>query len=202
MADRPRDIPSVEHASLRVLQVVEATTAGVGRHVLELSVGLQQAGHAVTVACPAVREGAQRDTGFVDRLRAAGVPIALVPMRRSLRPLADWRAYRALARLIGLQSKRYDVIHCHSSKAGALGRLAARRAAGLSRPAVVYTPHAFAFLGAGRLPQRWFYRAVERWLGRTATDLLICDGPSELALARQRADRPGRTAGDGGRDCH
>jgi hypothetical protein len=65
-----------DHHPLRVLYVVEATTAGVGRHVLDLSVQVQRLGGDVTVACPLVREKARQDTGLVDRLRQAGVAAA------------------------------------------------------------------------------------------------------------------------------
>lgn len=170
---------------LKVLHVVEATTAGVGRHVLDLCVHMRRAGLAVTVACPRVREQAQADTLFVDRLQAAGVPVATVPMRRGIHPLADTWACVRLGRL--MRCTEYDVVHTHSSKAGVLGRLAAWRN-GIS--AVVYTPNAFAFLGARNRCVAWLYRTVERWLGWRLTDALICVSRSEMALAQQEAIAP------------
>jgi len=170
---------------LSILHVVEATTAGVGRHVLDLSSQMHRAGLAVTVACPPVRQVARQDTAFVDRLQAAGVPVVPVPMRRNIHPLADLRAYRELLRLI--RHGGYNVVHTHSSKAGVLGRLAARRAGVLVS---IYTPNAFAFLSAGNRLVAWLYRWIERWLGHNATDALICVSPSELALARQQAIAP------------
>jgi glycosyltransferase involved in cell wall biosynthesis len=170
---------------LEVLHVVEATTAGVGRHVLDLCGHMRQAGLDVTVACPQVRERAMRDTAFVDRLRAAGVMVVDVPMRYGVHPLLDSRDYGRLVRLMRYQD--FDVVHAHSSKAGVLGRLAAQRC---RVPAVVYTPNAFAFLGARDRFRRWLYRSVEQWLGRTMTDMLICVSRSEMALARQWAIVP------------
>jgi glycosyltransferase involved in cell wall biosynthesis len=170
---------------LRVLHIVEATTAGVGRHVHDLCLHMGRAGLEVMVACPRRREGAGQDVAFVERVAAAGAAVTVVPMRRSISPYADFRAYRALVRLIGREG--LDVVHAHSSKAGALGRLAARRA---GCPAVVYTPSAFAFLGARRRWSRWLYEGIERWLGRHATDALICVSGSELALARARSIVP------------
>jgi glycosyltransferase involved in cell wall biosynthesis len=171
--------------ALQVLQVVEATTAGVGRHVLDLSAGLVELGVDVTVACPPVREGAERDVALVERLAARGVAVAPLPMRRAIRPAADWRAYRALLAL--LRRERFDVVHAHSSKAGVLARLAARRA---GVPAVAYTPHAFAFQGAPRRPSGRLYRGLERWLGHRATDRLICVGRSERELALRHCIAP------------
>jgi glycosyltransferase involved in cell wall biosynthesis len=165
---------------LRVLHVVEATTAGVGRHVIDLSTHMRRAGLDVVVACPRVRENAQADTRFVDNLAAEGVPVSIVPMRRGVHPMADMRAYVHLSRLI--RHRAYDVVHAHSSKAGVLGRLAAWRG---HVSAVVYTPNAFAFLGARDGWACWLYRTVERWLGWRLTDALICVSRSEMALAEQ-----------------
>ena len=173
---------------MKVLHVVEATTAGVGRHVLDLCVHLRRADLQIVVACPRVRDDARKDTAFVDSLREAGIPATLVPMRRRIHPPADLRATFRLAKLI--RRERVDVVHGHSSKAGALARLAALRVRSSERPAVVYTPNAFAFLGARRPATRWLYLAVERWLGRRATDAVICVSRSEMALAQRHAIVP------------
>ncbi len=170
---------------LRILHVVEATTGGVGRHVIDLATAMQRLGPAVTVACPPVRDRARRDTAFVERLRAAHIPVAILPLRSGIHPLADARGYARLVSL--LRETRFDVVHSHSSKAGALGRLAARRC---GVPASVYTPNAFAFLGASNPLTRWLYRTIERRLGRRWTDALICVSPSERDLTLRQAIAP------------
>jgi glycosyltransferase involved in cell wall biosynthesis len=169
---------------LRVLHIVEATTAGVGRHVLDLSRQMHKAGLDVSVACPEVRKAARQDTSFVDRLRAAGVQVVIIPMWRRIQPLADMRAFVCLARLIAQGA--YDVVHAHSSKAGGLGRVAAWR----SEAAVVYTPNAFAFVDTGNRFRGWLYQMIERWLGQHMTDALICVSASELEVARRQAIAP------------
>jgi glycosyltransferase involved in cell wall biosynthesis len=108
-----------------------------------------------------------------------------VPMRYGVHPLVDFRDYGRLVRL--MQYQDFDVVHAHSSKAGVLGRLAARRC---RVPAVVYTPNAFAFLGARDRFRRCLYRSVEQWLGRMMTDMLICVSRSEMALSDQWAIVP------------
>ena len=55
---------------LRVLQVIEATTAGVKRHVLSLVRALDTERFQVTVACPSVRSHAYGDDSFSSELRA------------------------------------------------------------------------------------------------------------------------------------
>ena len=124
---------------LRVAEVIEATENGTKKHVLQLMAHVDRARYELELVASNLRdpEGFQRD---IDRLRAEGFVVHLVPMARTVHPLRDLRALVLLARLFRRQ--RYDVVHCHSSKAGFLGRLAALLA-GCRH--IVYTPHCFSF---------------------------------------------------------
>jgi glycosyltransferase involved in cell wall biosynthesis len=73
---------------------------------------------------------------------------------------------------------RYDVVHTHSSKAGFLGRFAARIA---RVPAVVHTPHGYYFLNEPHGRKRSFYLSLERLAGLVATDCLIALSSTELS---------------------
>jgi glycosyltransferase involved in cell wall biosynthesis len=92
---------------------------------------------------------------------AADVTFRLPDLRREFSPLADLRAIRALSKLI--REQQYDVVHTHCSKAGFLGRIAARRA---SCPVVVHTCHAFAWqvadAGSKSTPRRLLSSAARR----------------------------------------
>ncbi|MCH7896914.1 MAG: glycosyltransferase family 4 protein [candidate division NC10 bacterium] len=86
---------------------------------------------------------------------------------RSPSPLKDlvafWKIYRLLRR------GRFDLIHTHTSKAGIIGRFAARMA---GVPHIVHTPHGQAFNGyAGRMLTTLFV-LLERWAA-TFTDRII-----------------------------
>jgi glycosyltransferase involved in cell wall biosynthesis len=164
---------------VRVLQVMEATIGGTKRHLLELTRGLRDLGYDVEVACPRVRFEAFGDVSFWDDLIAAGIPAHELPMER--RPLApaNVRATRSLAAL--LRRGRYDVVHAHSSIAGAVARPAARLA-GRPRPRAVYTPHGFAFLSPGSATRQRLFLAAERLLGRL-TDRLIAVSATEAGEA-------------------
>src|SRR4051812_19161135 len=108
-------------AGIRVMQVLEATAGGTARHLIEIASGLRAAGAEVHVVC-----ALRRDAGFgaeLARLRAVGVTVTELDMRRRIAPLADAQAVWRLARLF--EETRPDVIHLHSSKAGGIGRLAA-----------------------------------------------------------------------------
>jgi glycosyltransferase involved in cell wall biosynthesis len=170
---------SVDGQGRRVLQVLQPEDGGVAQHVLDLSLGLSERGWEVEVAAPA------RCTAL-PRLRAAGVPVYTVPLVRAP-ARADARALRALRALDG--ARRYELVHAHSSKAGAI----ARAALGPARR-LVYTPHCFAFSFTAdlRVVERAAYWAVEQLLiPRTAALIAVSEWEAEqasraLAGARSR----------------
>jgi glycosyltransferase involved in cell wall biosynthesis len=161
---------------LRVLQVVEATTAGVRRYVTALAVGLRARGVDVAVAAPSQRREHYGDTAFVGDLRQQGVPFYAVPMQRRI-GVRDGAALVALRRL--LRTRRFCLVHTHSSKGGFLGRLAAHSC----NTPVVHTPNGLYFLektGVGRQ----FYLALERLAGRLATAMVAVSGDERDVLVQ------------------
>lgn len=86
-----------------------------------------------------------------------GVEFHQLPsMVRRLRPLSDLRALLALVRL--LRRIRPAIVHTHSSKAGILGRLAARLA---GVPVIIHSIHGFGFTRYQSAPVRRALIALE-----------------------------------------
>mgnify|MGYP001353847686 CR=1 FL=1 len=170
---------------LRVLLVTEAAGGGVGRHVLDLAQGLITAGHRVDVAWSPGRA----EPGFIRALDAIdGLHPHSLPMARAPGP-GDLSAVLALRRLMG-RAGPFDLVHGHSSKAGALVRLAV---AGRGIPAI-YTPHAFVTLDPdlGPLP-RAVYGLAERLLAAWGARV-ICVSEEERAHALSLGIRAARLA--------
>ena len=68
-----------------------------------------------------------------------------------------------------LKARRFDIVHTHSSKAGIVGRVAARWA---GAPVIIHTPHGHVFYGYfGPVVTRLFL-TLERWCARF-TDRII-----------------------------
>ncbi|HSB82296.1 MAG TPA: glycosyltransferase, partial [Candidatus Methylomirabilis sp.] len=81
--------------------------------------------------------------GLAESVSRAGVEwIQIRHLRRSVNPVADGRALWALWGTI--RRMQPDIVHTHSSKAGFLGRLAARIA---GTPHILHTPHGHIFHG-------------------------------------------------------
>jgi glycosyltransferase involved in cell wall biosynthesis len=107
--------------------------------------------------------------GLAASLSHAGVPwIQLSHLQRSVSPIRDglalWQLWRTIRRLA------VDIVHTHSSKAGFLGRLAAR-AAGIRH--VIHTPHGHVFAGYFSPATTRLFTVLERlaahWTDRIVT---------------------------------
>lgn len=159
------DRSSHEAQQLRILIVLEAAGGGVGRHVTDLANGLLARGHAVHLIYAPDRA----EKGFVEAVAATpGLTTHPLAMHRAV-GLEDLKAMRALRELIK-QTGPFDLAHAHSSKAGALLRLALR---GTPTP-VIYTPHAYVTLDPKLgLPKRIIYGTAERLLA-PMTSQTIC----------------------------
>jgi glycosyltransferase involved in cell wall biosynthesis len=124
-------------AKLKILLAIESTSGGSARHVLDLAGGLLDAGHGVHIVYSSLRA----DKWFLEELATLkGVQTHIVDMHRNPGP-GDIAALRSLRRIMR-SAGPFDVVHGHSSKAGALVRLAGL---GFGSPRV-YTPHAFVTL--------------------------------------------------------
>ena len=131
-------------------------------------------GHAVTLAY-ADRPETPADLA---QLGAAGVePIALPWARRS--PRSHLAAARALRRLVG--ERQPDLVHLHSSFAGAVGALALPRGTVL-----IYTPHGLASARTGvARPASAGVRALEALVARRCALLgAVSEAEAEIARAR------------------
>lgn len=137
---------------MRILHVItKLELGGAQQNTLFTCRRLAEAGHEVVLA--------SGPGGRLDAEAARG-PFRHEVIRTLVRPIAPWRDLRtvwALRRLI--RSSRPDIVHTHSSKAGALGRLAARLA---GARAVVHTVHGWSFSENHPPLARRIYRVVER----------------------------------------
>lgn len=164
---------------MKVLQVVEASGAGVGRHVRGLCAGLAALGHGVTLAYSPHRldEAFRRFVG--DAEGRDGLRCVPLDLKREVSPASDLRGIVRLVRLVRSEGP-FDIVHGHSSKGGALGRVAGR----LCGVSTVYTPHSLILSSPSisRAEAR-VYGAVERVLGWLATSRFIAVSEEERDFA-------------------
>jgi glycosyltransferase involved in cell wall biosynthesis len=158
---------------MNILEVVEACLAGVGRHVQGLSKGLVDRGHRVTVAYSPGRV----DEAFRQFLLDHQREIRFIPLivEREVSAAADMRSILQLMRIIRREGP-FDVVHGHSSKGGAIARIAGRR---FGLP-TVYTPNSLVISSpAISTVEAAVYTHVERFLGHWATSRIIAVSEEE-----------------------
>ncbi len=158
---------------MNILEVVEASGAGVGRHVRGLCKDLIAQNQQLTVAYAPHRADELFRRFVVEQQNE----IHFVPLRlkRKISPASDLQALVQLLRLIRLKGP-FDVIHGHSSKGGAIARVAGR-CAGVP---TVYTPHSLVMASPEIAKvQANVYTLAERILGRWATSRIIAVSDDE-----------------------
>lgn len=164
---------------LDVLIVTQPVDGGVAACVQQLVKAAAHTRHRITVVSPA-----HTNAPFaVETTRSGARHVTLLDDERTPQ-LGDVRAVFALRRLM----REYDIVHLHSSKAGAVGRLAAG-SLGRKRPPMVFTPHAWSWMVGGRFAM--LYRVVERVLARVC-DVIVAVSASEAAEAGRVLKRSSR----------
>ena len=162
---------------VRVVQVItKLALGGAQETVLALCSGLDPDRFEVIVMC-----GPETDAegDLWSEFRATGAAIEIVPsLGRSVRALGDARALASVTQAMRRVSPH--VVHTHTSKAGAIGRVAARVA---HVPAVVHTVHGWSFDhrgGAFSRPMIEAERVLSRWCDRL---VVVTPADEEKGLA-------------------
>jgi glycosyltransferase involved in cell wall biosynthesis len=163
---------------LRIAYIVTRSDliGGVQVHVRDLAASLNQHGHEAVVLTSG-------SGPYVDTLRAAGVKtVPLRHLRAAIRPFQDARALLEIHST--LKRIQPDLLSAHSSKAGVLGRAAARL---LGLP-VVFTAHGWAFTPGIPRREAVVYRWIERLVAPLATRIItVSEFDRQLALSHRLA---------------
>lgn len=190
--------------AVRVLRLIaRLNVGGPALHVSYLSEGLDQIGYRTLLVAGRVGAG---EGSMEYAARERGIePIYVPSLQREISPLVD---SLAVARVLGLiREFRPHVLHTHTAKAGAVGRVAAILA-GRDRPqAVVHTFHGHVLRGYFGPTKTEAFRRLERSLAR-ASDALVAVSPevrddlvrlgvapaSKISVIRLGLDLEGRVA--------
>ncbi|MBI2265736.1 MAG: glycosyltransferase, partial [Armatimonadetes bacterium] len=134
---------------------------------------LKDQGHEVSLCCTA--------GNFGKFLEKEGVRLIHVPIARRIHLLQD---LLSLFRLLTLmRSERFDIVHTHTSKAGFLGRLAARLS---GVPLVLHTIHDLARNSTRNPLLKGFYGLLERIAARWADHIVTVSYANKDEICRIR----------------
>jgi glycosyltransferase involved in cell wall biosynthesis len=148
--------------------IARLNMGGSALSVLELAAGQARRGHDVLVVAGTVPPGEDSMEYLADEL---GVSYRHVPSL--VRELSPWNDVVAVSKLRAIvREQRPDVLHTHTSKAGATGRVAGRLARGARPRAVVHTFHGHVLRGYFSPRREHVFRAIERTLAHL-TDAIV-----------------------------
>ena len=154
---------------ITVLRVIaRLNVGGPALHVAYLTEGLAERGYDTTLVAGSLAYG-EESMAHVARRRGARI-VTLPHLAREVSPLNDLLAVWHLAKLI--RAQRPQIVHTHTAKAGAVGRVAALLAGNARPPIVVHTFHGHVLRGYFNPLTTLAFRTLERWLATVTTRLI------------------------------
>ena len=180
---------------MKVLRIIaRLNTGGPARHVVLLDRGLRARGYETLLIHGRIDAGEGSLEYLADEARLRTLQIS--DLGRRLSPVGDLRAFAQLVRVIFKEAP--DVVHTHTAKAGALGRLAAftfnLTRARSRRSLVVHTFHGHVLAGYFRPTTNVLVRLAERSLAKI-TDRIVTISVAQRRdiVSRFRIAPEGRT---------
>lgn len=164
---------------LKLLLIAESMGGGLRKHVVQLIEKLDTSKFDIYL----IHGTDSLDGVFLkeyDRLSENCQMFPCEYLTREIDFLMDFRSLKFIWKVINKIEP--DIVHCHSSKAGAIGRIASKMK---KVPKIYYTPHAYSFLSPdfGKFKKSVFI-IIERLLGRYATTCTfsVSEGEKKEAL--------------------
>lgn len=163
---------------LKLLYICESTGGGVRKNLLDLLMNINMNKFDVYFIYSDIRA----DDIFIkslSKLRSRGIKLYKVPMERNIKLLKDIKSFLKISKII--RNIKPDVVHCHSSKAGALGRIAAF----INRiSSIIYTPHAYIMQNPNLSSiKKKIFALIEKWLNIiTSKTINVSTGERDFAI--------------------
>lgn len=152
--------------------IARLNMGGPALHVAYLTAGLAPRGYETTLVAGELARGEESMSFVAEEL---GVPvIALQQLHREVAPIRDTVATIRLASLI--RRLQPHIVHTHTAKAGAVGRVAALVAQVQPRPIIVHTFHGHVLRGYFGPLRSLAFRLLERRLA-AVSDALVAVSP-------------------------
>ena len=149
----------------KILHIVEAMGGGIFSYIVELANGLSDEFDVI------IAFGIRNETpeNYADYFNENVKLIRVKSFSRSLNPIKDFKACFEVRKIV--KQTEPDIIHLHSSKAGAIGRISLSA----SHRKMFYTPHGYSFFMED-IPvfKRKIFKQVERVLGKKNCMTVAC----------------------------
>jgi glycosyltransferase involved in cell wall biosynthesis len=159
---------------------------GVERHLLDLALNLDKGKYEIIGIFPDRYSNIVHKNSsytYKEVFGKAGLRYHILEIQRELSPLLDLKAIWRLRKILRIEHP--DILHCHSSLAGALGRLATVFI-GKRKPKIVYTPHLMYYQNTKGI-KRPIYWCIEKLLWPLASAIIAVGHSEYESLSRDFA---------------
>lgn len=136
---------------IKILHITQAAIGGTATYIMSLIKNFDKDIFENVVICPQYGD-------LTAKLKNAGVNVFNLDMKREISLFSDIKHLFILIKYIG--RIKPDIIYLHSSKAGALGRVASL----LTRIPCIYNPHGWSFDMDISYKKRYLYSKIEKIL--------------------------------------
>jgi glycosyltransferase involved in cell wall biosynthesis len=194
--------------SIRILRAIaRLNMGGPTLNVSYLTKGLDERGYETTLVAGKLARGEDSMAFAAEEL---GIEVIPVPaLHRELSPIYDTVSVKRL--VAEIQRVRPHILHTHTAKAGAVGRMAALLAGDARPPVIVHTFHGHVLRGYFDPVRTEIFRETEKFLARHTTRLIAVGpevrddlvalgvaAPEKFSVIRLGIDLEQRVGGDGG----
>lgn len=158
---------------MRIIYVITLPDLGGAQtHLLEVACAMQKSGHDVQIV-------AGKYGWLTEQLAIKGIEISVIDeLVREISLKKDWVTVYKIRNII--KKWQPDIVHCHSSKAGIVGRIAAS----IEGVPSIFTAHGWAFTEGIPLFKRVLYSLIERVM-LNFTVYVLCVSKYDKALAEK-----------------
>ena len=162
----------------KIVYIAESIGGGVRRHLVDLLENLNKDYYEIYVIY-----GNRTDCVFLENICSFEEKgIVFFEIKSMVREISFEKDLKACKYIYNLLKKvNPDIVHCHSSKAGALGRMCAKF---LGIKQVYYTPHAYAFMDPNiSKNKRFIYLKLEKYLSKITNKVIhVSEGEEQEAI--------------------
>ncbi|MGE5474761.1 MAG: glycosyltransferase family 4 protein [Ignavibacteriales bacterium] len=117
-------------------------------------------------------------------LKQLGYKVINIEMKRAIAPINDLRALFQISNYI--KSNKVDIVHTHSSKAGFLGRLAAK----WHKIPCIYNPHGWSFNIKTNIIKKNIYKVIERIASNWANKIVAISEAEYQSALKEKICNP------------
>jgi len=167
----------MKHKIIKIAHITQTLSGGMHTYFRHVLPKLVQKGFEVTLLCPTEKYKTE-NKNLLDELSKKGITVINIPMKKQINPFVDLYSFSVI--LVKMLKYKFDIVHSHCSKAGALARTVAV-IAGIKT--TIHSSHCFAFQRTKKPLKKLIYTYIEKFLAKiTTTFVAVSHSDAQTAI--------------------